>query len=71
MISLALPHIQARTPLSLVNSNNKVSCTSLLDAIGKDLAYPKSVAYTCAHLLPLLDTALAIILSEKTGCHGQ
>ena len=58
IISLALLQIHAdRTP-SHANSNDKVSCASPLDAIGKALAHTKSVAYTCEHLLPLLDTAL-------------
>ena len=49
-----------------INSNDKVSCASLLDAIGKALAHLMSVAYTCAHLFSLLDTVLANIMSENT-----
>ena len=51
---------------SLTNNNDKVSYASLLDAIGKALAHPKSLAYTCALLLPLLDTVLANIVSVFT-----
>ena len=68
---MALLQIHAgRTP-SLANNNKKVSCASLLDAIGKALVHPKSVAYTCAHLLPFLDIVLAEIVSENTGCARQ
>ena len=64
-------HIQAgRTP-SLAYNNDKVLCALLLDAIGKTLAHPKSVAYICAHLWPLLDTVLANIMSENKDVPGN
>ena len=66
--SLALSQMHLGGTPSHTNSNDKVSCASLLDAIGKALAHQKSVAYTCAHLLPLLNTVLANIVSENTGC---
>ena len=56
IISFDLSQIQAGKTPFLANSNDKVSCTSLLDAIGKTLVHPKSVAYACAHLLPLLES---------------
>ena len=56
---------------SQTNSNDNISCASLLDAIGKALANQNSVAYTYAHLLPFVDTILAIIVSKNTGCVRQ
>ena len=68
---MALLHMYAGETPSNVNNKGKVSYALLLDVIGKALAHPKFVAYTCAHLLPLLDTVLAKIMSENTGCARQ
>ena len=67
IISLPLSQIQAGKTLSQANSNSKISCASLLDAIGKALAHPHSVPYNCEHLLHFLGTVLAKIVFENTG----
>ena len=38
---------------------------------GKALAHPKSVAYTCAHLLIFLDSILASIMSKTQNVLGN
>ena len=42
-----------------------------MDAIGKALDNTKSVAYTCAHPLPLLDTVLATIVLKIKDVPGD
>ena len=68
---MALLQIHVVETPYLTNINDKVSCASLLDAIGRALAHPKSVAYTYAHLLPLLDNVLANIVSKNIKCARQ
>ena len=78
IISMALSQIHAGGTPPCVNSNDKVSCASLLDATGKALAHPKSVACPCAHLCPFwilywqvscLKTQYVAVDNNKDLCH--
>ena len=67
IISLKLSQIQTSRTLSLANSNDKFSCVSLLNKMGKFKPI-QSLQHMLVHICCLFYIVLANTVTENTGC---